>query len=203
MIKKYHKCQLKFVLRERITDGPHETPEFIDEGVPFLSVDGIENNELNFENCRYISKEDFERYSKKAVVEKNDILMGKAASVGKIARVKVDFEFGVWSPLAIIKPDENKILPEYLEYFLQSDYINYQVEILSTSNTQQNISMDDIERLQIIFPSVEKQKLICKTLNKKVSAINDIIKNEMSRIDLLNEYKKKLISENISEEDSS
>ena len=129
--------------------------------------------------------------------------MGKAASVGKIARVKVDFEFGVWSPLAIIKPDENKILPEYLEYFLQSDYINYQVEILSTSNTQQNISMDDIERLQIIYPSVEKQKLICKTLNKKVSAINDIIKNEMSRIDLLNEYKKKLISENISEEDSS
>ena len=63
MTKKYHKCQLKFVLRERITDGPHETPEFIDEGVPFLSVDGIENNELNFENCRYISKEDFEMFN--------------------------------------------------------------------------------------------------------------------------------------------
>ena len=61
MTKKYHKCQLKFVLRERVADGPHETPEFIDEGVPFLSVDGIENKELNFENCRYISKEDFER----------------------------------------------------------------------------------------------------------------------------------------------
>src|SRR3989344_3201225 len=83
--------KLKYLLENKITDGPHETPTFIDEGVPFLSVDSIQNGKLFFENCRYISKEDHEIYIKKCKPEKSDILLGKAASIGKIAIVEVDF----------------------------------------------------------------------------------------------------------------
>lgn len=49
--------KLKYCMKEKITDGPHETPKFIDEGIPFLSVDGIQNGDLVFENCRKISSE--------------------------------------------------------------------------------------------------------------------------------------------------
>ena len=35
--------KIKYLLRKPVTDGPHETPEFIDEGVPFLSVDASGN----------------------------------------------------------------------------------------------------------------------------------------------------------------
>ena len=28
--------KIKFLLKTPVTDGPHETPEFIDEGIPFL-----------------------------------------------------------------------------------------------------------------------------------------------------------------------
>ena len=31
---------LRYLLKHKITDGPHETPVFVDEGFPFLSVDG-------------------------------------------------------------------------------------------------------------------------------------------------------------------
>ncbi len=96
--------RLKNVIRANITDGPHETPVFIDKGIPFLSVDGIQEGELTFENCRYISIDAHHNYSKKAKIEIDDILLGKAASIGKVARVKVEFEFSIWSPLALIKP---------------------------------------------------------------------------------------------------
>ena len=55
--------RLKNVLKRRITDGPHTTPVFTDEGVPFLSVDGIQDGELQFDGCRYISDEDQDRKS--------------------------------------------------------------------------------------------------------------------------------------------
>ena len=29
--------RLKKVIKQKITDGPHETPDFIDDGIPFLS----------------------------------------------------------------------------------------------------------------------------------------------------------------------
>ena len=45
---------LKYLTASKVTDGPHETPAFITDGIPFLSVDGIQNNKLVFEGCRYI-----------------------------------------------------------------------------------------------------------------------------------------------------
>ena len=84
--------RIKWLIANKITDGPHETPEFIDSGIPFLSVDAIQDGKLVFDNSRYISYEDHTRYIKKCRPQRNDILMGKAASTGKIAIVDTDIE---------------------------------------------------------------------------------------------------------------
>lgn len=81
------------ILATPVTDGPHTTPIFTTEGVPFLSVDGIQDGELVFDGCRFINEEDHAEYSRKAQPRKDDLLMGKAASIGKIARVKTDLAF--------------------------------------------------------------------------------------------------------------
>ena len=107
--------RLKFLIRNKITDGPHETPTLTSEGIPFLSVDSIQDGEIILDNCRLISEIDHIRYSKKCLVECGDILMGKAASTGKIARVKSNIKLSVWSPLAVIKSDTNIIISKYLD----------------------------------------------------------------------------------------
>jgi type I restriction enzyme S subunit len=99
--------RLKTLISEPITDGPHETPEFLLEGIPFLSVDGIQEGELVFDGCRYIAEAAHKEYRRKCAPRREDILLGKAASTGKIARVKVDFEFSVWSPLALIRANHH------------------------------------------------------------------------------------------------
>lgn len=51
---------LKGIVEIRITDGPHETPNFVDDGVPFLSAESIKNNRLDFAKKRgYISRAAF------------------------------------------------------------------------------------------------------------------------------------------------
>ena len=43
-----------------ITDGPHETPELYEEGIPFVSAEAVSNGngKIDFEHIRgYISKE--------------------------------------------------------------------------------------------------------------------------------------------------
>jgi type I restriction enzyme, S subunit len=192
--KSWELLRLKNILSNKITDGPHETPTWADEGIPFLSVDGIQEGELYFENCRYISEEDHERYSKKANIEKMDILMGKAASIGKIAQVKVDFEFSIWSPLALIKINKKVSHPTYLEYYLKSKNCQYQIEILATSNTQKNISMDDIPKINILLPPLPEQKAIASFLDNKTSKINELVNNKQKLIELLKEQRTALIN---------
>jgi type I restriction enzyme S subunit len=186
--------RLKNIIRASITDGPHTTPVFIDSGVPFLSVDGIQNGELVFDKCRYISQEDHKEYKKKADIENGDILLGKAASIGKVARVKVDFEFSIWSPLALIKPNLNKVLAPYLEYLLKSPLTQYQIQQLSTSNTQQNISMADIPKFVFSVPAIDEQKAIANFLDQETGKMDLLIEKQQAMIALLKEKRQAVIS---------
>ena len=186
--------RLKYCLRAKITDGPHETPEFLSDGIPFLSVDGIQNGELVFDGCRKISKEDFNRYQEKCKIELHDLLMGKAASIGKIAQVKTKKIFTIWSPLALIKPSLKILNSTFLEYFLKSEYAQYNLVQLSTFNTQRNISMQDIPKLILVIPNIIEQKKISNFLDKKTKEIDTLIDQKEQLLKLYEEEKRAIIN---------
>jgi type I restriction enzyme S subunit len=186
--------RLKFLLSSPITDGPHLTPEFISEGFPFLSVDGIQNGELEFKGCRYISEEDHKEFSRKASPRRDDILLGKAASTGKIARVKVDTEFSIWSPLALIRADSKKISSSFLEYCLKSTLLQSQIDDFCSSNTQKNISMGDIPRLTLPLPSLDVQNSVASFLDRETARIVELIAEKERMLALLDEKRSALIS---------
>ena len=186
--------RIKECIRKPITDGPHETPEFVNNGYPFISVDGLVDGELYFDNCRYISKTDFLKYSKKVVIEKDDIFIGKAASTGKIARVKVNFEFTVWSPIAVVKL-KPQINSAYIEFVLKSNVGQYQIDFFCTHNTQSNIAMKDIPLIQIPFPPNEEQSAIADYLDEKTQKLDAIVSNIQKQIETLKELRKTLIND--------
>lgn len=188
---------LRFLLCEPITDGPHETPDFIDTGIPFLSVDGIQDGDLDLINTRYISYDQHVEFIKKAQPKRNDILLGKAASTGKIARVKTDQVFSIWSPLALLRPDQDKISPVFLEYALKSLQVQAQIDLLCTSSTQKNISMDAIPRINIALPSLATQQRIGEMLLQETEKLNSLISQKKRLLDLLAEKSRTLIARTV------
>ena len=186
--------RLKHLLQRRITDGPHTTPEFVSEGVPFLSVDGIQDGELKFDGCRYISEDDHEEYRRKALPQRDDLLMGKAASTGKIARVKVDFEFSIWSPLALIRLNPEASNPSFYEHSLKSPIVQAQIDNLCTANTQKNISMDDIPKLVLTRPPLVEQTQIAAFLDRETAKIDGLVAEQRRLMALLKEKRQAVIS---------
>lgn len=158
------KESIKSIVSTPVTDGPHETPKFVREGVPFLSVNNIVNNRIDYSDLRYITKIDDEIYSKKCKPIKNDILLGKAASVGKVAVVDKDWDFNIWSPLALIRC-KNNYSPYFVFYSFQTKEMYKQIDGLTNSSSQGNIGMGDIEKLEIFFPKYfNEQQAIAKVL---------------------------------------
>ena len=185
--------RLKSLLSQPVTDGPHLTPQFLESGVPFLSVDSIQQGELVFRKCRYISAEDHAEFSKKAAPQHDDILLGKAASTGKIARVKVDFPFSIWSPLALIRVSLRETNPAFLEYALKDVAAQAQLETFCTLNTQKNISMDDIPKLMLLLPSLPEQTAIVRFLDYVDRRIRRYIRAKQKLIALLEEQKQAIV----------
>ena len=67
----------RWVVR-KITDGPHETPEFLDEGIQFISVEAVRDGRIDFESRRgFIAHGLHTEYSKKCKPIREDILMCK------------------------------------------------------------------------------------------------------------------------------
>ncbi|MNC37023.1 EcoKI restriction-modification system protein HsdS [compost metagenome] len=135
----------------------------MENGIPFLSVNNIANNRIDFRGLRFISREDHLIYSKKCRPQRNDLLLGKAASVGKIALIETDVELNIWSPIALIRMSDVHD-PRYFYYAFRSKEIGRQIEVLTNSSSQGNIGMGDIEKLFFSVPNLAEQTAIASLL---------------------------------------
>jgi type I restriction enzyme S subunit len=157
--------KIKEIVSTPVTDGPHETPQFHKTGVPFLSVNNLVDNKIDLTDLRFISKDDDNRFSLKCKPQKDDILLGKAASVGKVALVEIDIDFNVWSPLALIRL-KKEYSPKYIYYCFQTNEIAKQIGFFTNSSSQGNIGMGDIEKITFAIPkSFEEQTSIATILS--------------------------------------
>lgn len=160
----WKKSPLKILLETPVTDGPHLTPKFVTNGIPFLSVNNIKENTIDVSDLRFITKEDDLEFSRKCKPRKGDILLGKAATVGTVALVENDWDFNIWSPLALIRM-KNNLEPRFFYYQLQSNDIYSQIKFLTNSSSQGNLGMSDIEKLEVYSPTREEQVAVSNTLS--------------------------------------
>ncbi len=193
----WDRIRIKSLVAIKVTDGPHETPQWIENGVPFISAEAIKGNKIDLDFKRgYISTEQHLEYCKKSKVLKNDILFCKSGSTtGKSALVDTDVDFGIWSPLAIIRADKNKIDYKYLFQSIQSSLFQNQVETAWTFGTQPNIGMGALENLWIAIPTLEEQQSIANYLDHKTTQIDTLIAKKEQFISLLQEERTAVINQ--------
>ena len=169
-----------------IFDGTHQTPHYIDKGVPFFSVENIVSGNKN----KFISKTDHLIATNKNRPEKGDILITRIGNIGFSVIVDWDYEFSIYVTLAVIKQSE-MFNSYFLNSFLQSDI--YQKEIKSKSLLNAvpcKINMEDLRKTTIFLPldEVEQRKIAdCFT------SLDDIITAEDKKLALLKTYKKGLM----------
>ncbi|MEQ1599150.1 MAG: restriction endonuclease subunit S [Methylotenera sp.] len=187
---------IKFALDMPITDGPHSTPEFFDDGIPFLSAESVKNDLLDFNKKRgFISLEDHVLFSKKYKPQRGDVYMVKSgATTGNVARVTTDVEFNIWSPLAVLRPHKTKSITDFIFYILKSKAFFYSVELSWSFGTQQNIGMGVISNIRIALPPVSEQIEICKYITPKIAYLELQKQKIENAIAKLQEYRHALIT---------
>ena len=187
---------LKRWVATSITDGPHETPQFLDEGVQFISAEAVSNGRIDFGRRRgLISERLHEVYSRKCRPVRDDVLVCKSgATTGKLAMVEVDFDFSIWSPLALVRAEVRRVRPRFLALALESDYVQEQIRRTWSAGTQPNISMGNLAQLFIVAPSIGEQEQILTWLHRETGAFGKASTRVREAIDYLKELRTALIS---------
>jgi type I restriction enzyme, S subunit len=186
---------LKQIVSVPITDGPHETPSFLDEGVPFVSAEAVSSGRIDFAKVRgCISEEDNARYSLKYAPQRHDIYMVKSgATTGVTAIVEERTDFNIWSPLAAIRCGE-AAAPYFVLNFIRSRNFQEAVTLNWSYGTQQNIGMGVIENLPCVLPPIPEQHAIVAYLNRFDDVATPLVCDAERAIALLQERRSALIS---------
>ena len=138
-----------------IYDGVHQTPDYQDSGIMFLSVENI----ATLKSEKYISEEAFER-DYKVYPEKGDILMTRIGDVGTTNVVETAEKVAFYVSLALLKP--NGIDSYFLSNAMKTNAFQKGLrERTLVTAIPQKINKDEIGKINIfITNNDEEQKKI-------------------------------------------
>ena len=138
-----------------IYDGVHQTPDYQDSGIMFLSVENI----ATLKSEKYISEEAFER-DYKVYPEKGDILMTRIGDVGTTNVVETAEKVAFYVSLALLKP--NGIDSYFLSNAMKTNAFQKGLrERTLVTAIPQKINKDEIGKIDIfITNNDEEQKKI-------------------------------------------
>ena len=145
----------------QVTDGAHKTPTYTESGVPFLRVTDIQNDQVDIDSCKRISREEHSDLCKRCYPEKGDILLSKNGTIGIPKLIDWDWEFSIFVSLALVKiKDKNVLTSEYLEVLFHSPQLIYQMFATSKQGTVTNLHLEEIRKFKIPLPSISNQKRV-------------------------------------------
>ena len=166
-----------------IYDGTHQTPNYKDSGIMFLSVENIKDLSSN----KYISYEDFKKIFK-VYPEKNDILMTRIGDIGTTNIVKENSLKAYYVSLALLKC--RSINPYYLNFAIKSDYVQNGLKLRSLLTAiPMKINKDQIGEVDINYPiDPEEQSNIGKLFDNLDNLITLHQHKELKRRNDNNEH---------------
>ncbi|MCI6653500.1 MAG: restriction endonuclease subunit S [Ruminococcus sp.] len=180
----------------RIGDGAHASLKRIDFGIPYLTAKNITKSGIDYSNMDYISEGIYNKHFKEksnalTKPKKDDILYSIIGSIGGVYVVR-DEKIGISSSVAIFRADINKVLPQYLAYFLKSPSFDAQVQAIKGGVAQGFMSLGKLGTVNISYPDdIEYQNRIIDIL----SSYDDLIENNQKQIKLLEEAAQRLYKE--------
>ena len=147
-----------------IADGPHFSPRYVDEGLPFISARNIKVDRWALEDAKYVSQEDFDEFSKRVVPEKGDVLYTKGGTTGIARVVDLRFPFQVWVHVAVLKVDRSVINPNYLAYALNSRPCYEQAQMYTRGATNNDLGLTRMVNIELPLPPVSYTHLTLPTI---------------------------------------
>ena len=148
-----------------ITDGTHDTPKPLDDGVPLITGRCIKNGFIDFNEAYCISLKDHESIKKRSGLTTGDILFSNIGTVGNCCVVEYSREFSVKNVI-IFKP-KDMIKTSYLYYWMTSSSMQEVFSSQTNGASQQFVGLTFMRRYKVLVP---EQKIL-KAFGDKISCI--------------------------------
>lgn len=142
---------------------------YLDKGIPFIRSQNVYPEGLILDDIVYISSELHEQMRRSKVLEGDVLLNITGASIGRCTFLPQGFgEANVNQHVCILRPDKNKVITEYLTFFINSFSGQKQIQNEQSGQTREGLNYQQIRGFVLPLPSLREQQEIVKILSMVV-----------------------------------
>lgn len=167
-----------------VKDGTHDSPKYVENGIPFITQKNIRENGLTFENIKFISSSDHDKFYSRSNVAYGDILISMiGANRGMACIVDQDRIFSIKN-VGLIKASKN-INRYFLLYFLKSKKAQMYVEDASRGGAQPFIGLGKLREFPIsVAPQDSQASIVMKLddLYKETQRLETIYRQKIAAL---------------------
>ena len=175
-----------------IADGDHQPPPKAETGIPFVTISNMTStNQFDFSDTLFVPQEYYDKLDEKRKARKDDILYSVVGSFGIPVFMKEDKAFVFQRHIAILRPDNEKIVPRFLFYTMLTKDFYAKADAAAIGAAQRTVSLTALRNMEICIPDKIQQSKIVDTL----AAYDDLIENNQKQIKLLEETAQRLYKE--------
>ncbi len=175
-------------ISELITKGTTPTTigyEFQESGINFLKIECFDENGTFIESKAAHISEECNKQLKRSQLKAGDILFSIAGAIGRVAIVTEEMlPANTNQALAIIRITRDDVYLPYVKLILTSPLIKAQFEHKKQGVAQLNISLKDINDLEIPLPGI-KQQIALSELFDKVNRVINARQDQLHALDTL------------------
>lgn len=144
-----------------VRDGTHDSPKYVDDGIPLVTSKNLRNGQIDFSTAKLISKEDHQQISVRSGVEPGDVLFAMIGTIGNPVVVNEDKEFSIKN-VGLFKKNSSAIDSQYLKHWLSSDpfFKIIEQQDLIKGTTQKFLPLGNLRTLSLPLPPLNEQKRI-------------------------------------------
>ena len=167
-------CKLADVC-ESIADGDHMPPPKADDGIPFITISNItEQNKINFSNTMFVPSSYYDALADKRKPHSGDILYTVVGSYGIPVCIEQDTKFVFQRHIAILRPRSEIIKARYMFHAMQSGAFKAQADKAAKGAAQKTIGLSSLAEMTLPVPDMCIQERLIRVLDNFDSICTDL-----------------------------
>ena len=145
-------------LCNKITDGTHDTPKRLTEGIKFITGKHIRPFEIDYDNSDYVTEEIHKEIFKRCNPEYGDVLYTNiGVNFATAAMNTVEYEFSMKN-VALLKYNRELLNGRYLVHILNNEFFKDKLKkTFGVGGAQQFLSLSNIKSILVLVPPITLQ----------------------------------------------
>jgi len=145
---------------EMIVDCVNKTAPTVEDKTQYkmLRTTNVKKGRIDTDNVRFVEKDTFEKWTRRAIPRKGDIVLTREAPMGEVGIIDTDENLFLGQRLVLYRVNSGRMNALYLMYLMMSDYFQDQIMCKGKGSTVKHLPVPDCTEFSVLVPEIELQE---------------------------------------------